>query len=632
MARARVRQWGDIHDLYESHTMSYFEDIPLPPWVLDPESTFSVVWDGFQLIFLLYVSVTVPLRTCFEIDVPVGSFWFFVDNVVDVYFITDMVLQFRTAYTRPNGEREDRPSKITEHYLKGWFLIDFVACVPVQYIEYAIKAGGDQGSASTGNIRAVKMVRLVRMTKMLRLARIKRMLEKYQDSAASVMQYMGMYFLVAIILFVAHMLTCFFYLVGDGTEVCNWVGFDESENDCRPDPKNPGSRILMGWVPNVFGHSSSCAELPIINGTKLPCDVVGVGTRYVTSLYFVFNALEPHFQTTGEKGFAVMAELAMAAIYGALAGVMSTILMGMRGNEQESQNKLRALRQWMVDKKMDKAMQQRISLYFNQLWSARAMFDESAVLAEMPPSMSAEVSTYIYGMFLKTIPLFRGLGDEIIFQLCLAVKPMLALKTQSIMEEGQPGTEMYLLMHGEVEVSQNGECLGFLSEGSFFGEIPVLTESVESGSEIRTRTVKAVTECELCYLPRDSIRELQALYPDLNAKLTKFSNIGRKRKKLSDYVEKEDFARLAKLKIGVMHPAHAARVRAKQKAKMAARAVKEHGTSNVGAMMSRIDAVEAMAQAEFQEAAAHRDAMDEQMQKLTEMVGSLIGAKSSGEQ
>ena len=48
----------------------------------------------------------------------------------------------------------------------------------------------------------------------------------------------------------------------------------------------------------------------------------------------------------------------------------------------------------------------------------------------MPPSMSAEVSTYIYGAFLRTIPLFRGLGNEIIFRLCLVVKPMLALKLQ----------------------------------------------------------------------------------------------------------------------------------------------------------------------------------------------------------
>ena len=180
----------------------------------------------------------------------------------------------------------------------------------------------------------------------------------------------------------------------------------------------------------------------------------------------------------------------------------------------------------MVEKKMDKGMQQRVSTYFNQLWSARSMFDEGEVMAQMPPSMSAEISTYIYGAFLRTIPLFRGLGNEIIFRLCLVVKPMICLKLQLIIEEGQPGirtsstllsfrslslgfasdaispsfvlfflfffpfssssllclldmfecvtdrrpyagTEMYLLMKGEVEVTKQGETFGFLSEVSF---------------------------------------------------------------------------------------------------------------------------------------------------------------------
>ena len=94
---------------------------------------------------------------------------------------------------------------------------------------------------------------------------------------------------------------------------------------------------------------------------------------------------------------------------------------------------------------MDKGMQQRVSTYFNQLWSARSMFDEGEVMAQMPPSMSAEISTYIYGAFLRTIPLFRGLGNEIIFRLCLVVKPMICLKLQLIIEEGQPGIRTHFL-------------------------------------------------------------------------------------------------------------------------------------------------------------------------------------------
>ena len=75
---------------------------------------------------------------------------------------------------------------------------------------------------------------------------------------------------------------------------------------------------------------------------------------------------------------------------------------------------------------------------------------------------------------------------------------------------------MYMLMDGEVEVLENRPSLdgppeevrlGFLSEGAFFGEAPVLGRD-ESGIELRIRTVRAVTECELCYLSRRDVQQL----------------------------------------------------------------------------------------------------------------------------
>jgi CRP-like cAMP-binding protein/Ca2+-binding EF-hand superfamily protein len=500
-------QWGDLRDIYESHATSFFALDPLPKWIRDPESKFSAIWDIAQLFLLFYVSFTVPYRVCFEIDVPFGSTWFWIDNFVDVYFIADLVMGFRTAfYDEVRHKREDQPWEIALHYLKGWFVIDFISCVPVQWIGYAVQGGTED--ALGDDLKAVKILRLARMTKMMRLAKIQRILAKYQDSFATLMQYMSMYFLVLVIVFLAHMLSCFFYMAGNSNADCNWEG----SGDCNE------NGTLTGWVETEWGAAQA---------NKVP-----IGTRYFTAMYYVFNALEPHFQTVGEKGFAVFANLVMGIIYGALAGVISTIMMGMKTNDQEVQNKLRSMRTWMHEKKVPKLLQARIMQYFNQLWSARSLFDEASMLAEMPPTMSAEVTKFLYHDFLATIPLFKGLSEEILYRLCEKVVPMLALKSSIIIQEGQPGTEMYLLMSGEVEVSKKesptsnkSQVLGFLSEGSFFGEIPVLSES-EPGSEIRTRTVKAVTESELCYLKRDDVKGLMKLYPALQIRINHLAQLG----------------------------------------------------------------------------------------------------------
>ena len=48
-------------------------------------------------------------------------------------------------------------------------------------------------------------------------------------------QFSGLFFLVGITMFVAHLLSCFFYMVGDRGGDCDWVGLDDHA-DCEPDP------------------------------------------------------------------------------------------------------------------------------------------------------------------------------------------------------------------------------------------------------------------------------------------------------------------------------------------------------------------------------------------------------------
>ena len=113
-------------------------------------------------MFLLYVSFTVPLRVCFSIDIQLWSFAFWVELVVDVFFVCDVVLNFRTSYYDANGFRENRPSRIMRHYLRGWFLVDFISCLPYGYVQYFVPQGEDDNASQ---LKAIKAVRLMKITK-----------------------------------------------------------------------------------------------------------------------------------------------------------------------------------------------------------------------------------------------------------------------------------------------------------------------------------------------------------------------------------------------------------------------------------------------------------------------------------
>ena len=91
-----------------------------------------------------------------------------------------------------------------------------------------------------------------------------------------------------------------------------------------------------------------------------------------------------------------------------------------------------------------------------------------------------------------------------------------------------------MVMSGELEVtvrderthprsdSQRQKRLGFLSEGAFFGEAPVMAPRHDTAMLLRTRTVTAVANSELCYLTRDAMAEVCADYPELKARIYRF--------------------------------------------------------------------------------------------------------------
>jgi len=53
-----------------------------------------------------------------------------VDLIVDIMFVVDILINFRTTYVNKNDEVISHPGKIAVHYFKGWFLIDMIAAIP----------------------------------------------------------------------------------------------------------------------------------------------------------------------------------------------------------------------------------------------------------------------------------------------------------------------------------------------------------------------------------------------------------------------------------------------------------------------------------------------------------------------
>ena len=156
-----------------------------------------------------------------------------------------------------------------------------------------------------------------------------------------------------IIMFLAHMLACFYYFVGANSE--------QLGNDVR----------VAGWVESEDNWMSlgNYADGSGVNTLEDCSNVAGqpdcritTTTKYVTSMYYALNALESG-QTTSERGYGVFAELVRDVILGLVAGLITTIAMSLSQSDGDAELKLKRLRRWMAAKKLPKIFQIRCASF-----------------------------------------------------------------------------------------------------------------------------------------------------------------------------------------------------------------------------------------------------------------------------
>ncbi|KAL8622307.1 hypothetical protein ACOMHN_043311 [Nucella lapillus] len=118
-------------------------------WIILHYSPFKAVWDWVVLLLVLYTAVFTPYYAAFllteeEIRMELNKHartrmqkadggrpdpLVIVDLIVDIMFIADILVNFRTTYV-DNGEVVSDKHKIAVNYVKGWFLIDTIAAIP----------------------------------------------------------------------------------------------------------------------------------------------------------------------------------------------------------------------------------------------------------------------------------------------------------------------------------------------------------------------------------------------------------------------------------------------------------------------------------------------------------------------
>jgi len=115
---------------------------------------------------------------------------------------------------------------------------------------------------------------------------------------------------------------------------------------------------------------------------------------------------------------------------------------------------------------------------------------------------------------LAKAPLFAALSRQELGELAKATEDLEVEEGKPLTREGDLGREFFVIVDGDVSVTQDGNEIRRLGPGDFFGEIALIYDNAR-----RTATVTAASPLRFFVLTRQSFRSLLEHQPEIEEKV-----------------------------------------------------------------------------------------------------------------
>uniref|UniRef100_A0A669F3S4 Potassium voltage-gated channel subfamily H member 7 n=1 Tax=Oreochromis niloticus TaxID=8128 RepID=A0A669F3S4_ORENI len=453
-------------------------------WTILHYSPFKAVWDWLILLLVIYTAIFTPYSAAFLLNdieeqrrrecgyscSPLNV----VDLIVDIMFIVDILINFRTTYVNTNEEVVSHPAKIAIHYFKGWFLIDMVAAIPFDLLIFG--SGSDETTTLIG---------LLKTARLLRLVRVARKLDRYSEYGAAVLM-----LLMCIFALIAHWLACIWYAIGN--------------------VEKPYLEHKIGWLDNLgvsIGKKYNYSD---------PSSGPSIKDKYVTALYFTFSSLtsvgfgnvSPN--TNSEKIFSICVMLIGSLMYASIFGNVSAIIQRLYSGTARYHLQMLRVKEFIRFHQIPNPLRQRLEEYFQHAWTYTNGIDMNMVLKGFPECLQADICLHLNKNLLQGCKAFRGATKGCLRALAMRFKTTHAPPGDTLVHSGDVLTALYFVSRGSIEILKDDVVVAILGKNDIFGEmIHLYAKPGKSCADVR-----ALSYCDLQTIQREDILEVLDMYPE----------------------------------------------------------------------------------------------------------------------
>uniref|UniRef100_A0A8C7LGQ6 Potassium channel, voltage gated eag related subfamily H, member 7 n=1 Tax=Oncorhynchus kisutch TaxID=8019 RepID=A0A8C7LGQ6_ONCKI len=447
-------------------------------------SPFKAVWDWLILLLVIYTAIFTPYSAAFLLNdleeqkrrecgyscSPLNV----VDLMVDIMFIVDILINFRTTYVNLNEEVVSHPAKIAIHYFKGWFLIDMVAAIPFDLLIFG-----------SGSEETTTLIGLLKTARLLRLVRVARKLDRYSEYGAAVLM-----LLMCIFALIAHWLACIWYAIGN--------------------VEKPYLEHKIGWLDNLgvsIGKRYNYSD---------PSSGPSIKDKYVTALYFTFSSLtsvgfgnvSPN--TNSEKIFSICVMLIGSLMYASIFGNVSAIIQRLYSGTARYHLQMLRVKEFIRFHQIPNPLRQRLEEYFQHAWNYTNGIDMNMVLKGFPECLQADICLHLNATLLQGCKAFQGATKGCLRALAMRFKTTHSPPGDTLVHCGDVLTALYFLSRGSIEILKEDIVVAILGKNDIFGEmIHLYAKPGKANADVR-----ALSYCDLHTIQREEILEVLDMYPE----------------------------------------------------------------------------------------------------------------------
>ncbi|KAG9280036.1 potassium voltage-gated channel subfamily H member 8-like [Astyanax mexicanus] len=445
-------------------------------------STFKAGWDWLILLATFYVAVTVPYNVCFIGDEEDMRSTTVSDIAVEILFIFDIVLSFRTTYVSKSGQVIFDARQICIHYLTTWFIIDLVAALPFDLL-YTFKV-------SVVSHRQVSVVHLLKTIRLLRLLRLLQKMDRFSQHSTVVLT-----LLMSMFALLAHWMACVWYMIG------------KKEMDSNAHKNNWD----IGWLHELGKR----LESPYNVTSNVTVSGPSLRSVYIASLYFTLSSLTSvgfgnvSANTDAEKIFSICTMLIGALMHALVFGNVTAIIQRMYSRWSSYHTRTKDLKDFIRVHHLPQTLKQRMLEYFQTTWSVNNGIDSNELLKDFPDELRSDIATYLNKEILE-LAVFSSLSRGCLRSLSLHIKTSFCAPGEYLMRQGDALQALFFVCSGSMEVLKDGMVLAILGKGDLIGaNLSVENRVIKTNSD-----VKALTYCDLQCINLRGLYEVLDLYPE----------------------------------------------------------------------------------------------------------------------